>query len=85
MIKVVLLYQIVQMKIILYGTQLLLNDTEIIYTIQNQELEYTIPYQNADISINNDLVSIINKDNQNQKIQFKINGLQKLILKGNEI
>ena len=72
------------MKIIYDGTQLLLNDTEIIYTIQNQELEYTIPYQNADISINNDLVSIINKDNQNQKIQFKINGLQKLILKGNE-
>ena len=72
------------MKIIYGGTQLLLNDTEIIYTIQNQELEYTIPYQNADISINNDLVSIINKDNQNQKIQFKINGLQKLILKGNE-
>ena len=72
------------MKVIYDGTQLLLNDTEIIYTIQNQELEYTIPYQNADISINNDLVSIINKDNQNQKIQFKINGLQKLILKGNE-
>ena len=72
------------MKIIYAGTQLLLNDTEITYTIQNQELEYTIPYQNADISINNDLVSIINKDNQNQKIQFKINGLQKLILKGNE-
>ena len=72
------------MKVIYDGTQLLLNDTEIIYTIQNQELEYTIPYQNADISIDNDLVSIINKDNQNQKIQFKINGLQKLILKGNE-
>ena len=72
------------MKVIYDGTQLLLNDTEIIYTIQNQELEYTIPYQNADISINNDLVSIIDKDNVNQKIQFKINGLQKLILKGNE-
>ena len=72
------------MKIVYDGNQLLLNNTEITYTIQNQELEYTIPYQNADISINNDLVSIINKDNQNQKIQFKIKGLQKLILKGNE-
>lgn len=62
------------MKIIYDGTQLLLNDTEIIYTIQNQELEYTIPYQNADISINNDLVSIINKDNQNQKFNLKSMG-----------
>ncbi|MDO5813400.1 MAG: hypothetical protein Q4Q31_09940, partial [Bacillota bacterium] len=70
------------MKMIYTGSQLSLNDTNFIYNVQNQQLDYLIPYQNADISIQDDLVSIINKDNINQKIQFKIKNLQTLLLKG---